>query len=315
MEQFQLYKERDFSANFSDTIDFFKKFGKHYFKNYLIINGGFLLVLMVLFYFISKVYMQFIFSMSGNPTASNNFFLDYFNNNMFLIFGVFGAFILLSILLSILNLAYPVVYLQFIENNKTDFTVTEIIKVLKQNAAKLLKFSLGLVFIITPLLIILVTLNILLCFILIGIPILFIFFPAAMSWIALSFYEYITNDISFFESLKNGYQLIRIKFWPTVGTTLVMYMLVQTIQGIITMIPYGIAMASLLTSAEQTNRVNQMESMSYVVAIIMVISILLSFICNNFLLVNQGLIYYSLHENDESNAIKNDIDLIGTDSE
>ena len=49
---FQLYKKRDFNELVSDTFDFFKIHGKNYFKNYFIINGGFLLILVVLLYFV-----------------------------------------------------------------------------------------------------------------------------------------------------------------------------------------------------------------------------------------------------------------------
>jgi len=47
----QLYKSRDFSAFFQDTFAFLKQNGKHYFKHYFIVNGIFLMILMVLGYF------------------------------------------------------------------------------------------------------------------------------------------------------------------------------------------------------------------------------------------------------------------------
>ena len=47
----------------------------------------------------------------------------------------------------------------------------------------------------------------------------------------------------------------------------------------------------------------------------MVISTIVSYILNNLLLINQGMIYYSHIENSESSISNDSIDLIGTDSE
>jgi uncharacterized membrane protein len=55
--------------------------------------------------------------------------------------------------------------------------------------------------------------------------------------------------------------------------------------------------------------------MGIIIAVIMVFSVLLSYIFNNFILINQGLIYYSLQEEKENNSTKSQIDLIGTDIE
>lgn len=96
-------------------------------------------------------------------------------------------------------------------------------------------------------------------------------------------------------------------------------MLVQTIQGIITIIPYLIAIGSLFVSTQNLQDSN-LQSDSYstfgiIIAVIMVFSVLLSYIFNNFIVINQGLIYYSMHEETENHTTKNQIDLIGTDLE
>lgn len=43
----QFYKKRDFGALVSDTLNFFKLYGKNYFKNYLTLNGGIIILLVV----------------------------------------------------------------------------------------------------------------------------------------------------------------------------------------------------------------------------------------------------------------------------
>ena len=178
---FILFKKRGFSEYISDTITFFKTFGKHYFKNYFIINGGFLLILMVLVYFIFKVYWEVVFSAMGNPNS--NYLENYFSNNAVLFIGSLLLFVILAVILSLLNFAFPVLYIQLIEkNNGSDFTTADLIMSLKENFSRLLKFFLGLVFIILPLMMVVFVLLILMVFIVIGIPLFFIVGPAFLAW-------------------------------------------------------------------------------------------------------------------------------------
>jgi hypothetical protein len=317
---FELYKKRDLSANFSDTTAFFKTFGKHYFKNYLVINGIFLMILVVLIYFFAKVYMEVLFSGISNPQKNPNFSMAYFNDNMPLIIGSFIVALLLIIILSMLNISFPVVYFKLLEKTNDDsFSTKEIISGLKQNFGKMISFFFGSLIIIFPIAILIFGLLILLCFILIGIPLLFIVGPAFLSWITLSYYEYLMKDVGYFTALKNGFVLVKQQFWVVVGTTFLMLMLVQIIQGFITMIPYVISMIWMFVSAknlqESGSQTDTFSTMGILLAVIMVFSVILSYIFNNFIIVNQGLIYYSLQEEKENNSTKNQIDLIGTDIE
>jgi len=317
---FELYKKRDLSANFSDTTTFFKSFGKHYFKNYLVINGIFLMVLVVLIYFISKVYMELLFSGISNAQNNPNYLMAYFNNNISLIIGSFAITFLLIVILSMLNISFPVIYLKLFEKNNSDnFETQEIINGLKANIGKMIVFFLGSLFIILPLAIIIFGLLFLLCFILIGIPLIIIVGSAFMSWITLSYYEYILKDIGYFTALANGFRLVKQQFWTIVGTTFLMMMLTQIIQGFITMIPYVLSLIWMFVSTknlqETGSQTDTFSTMGILLAVIMVFSVLLSYIFNNFILVNQGLIYYGLQEEKENNSTKSQIDLIGTDIE
>ena len=317
---FELYKKRDLSANFSDTTTFFKSFGKHYFKNYSVINGIFLMVLVVLIYFISKVYMELLFSGISNAQNNPNYLMAYFNNNISLIIGSFAITFLLIVILSMLNISFPVIYLKLFEKNNSDnFETKEIINGLKANIGKMIVFFLGSIFIILPLAIIVFGLLFLLCFILIGIPLLFIVGSAFISWVTLSYYQYIMKDVGYFTALANGFSLVKQQFWTIVGTTFLMMMLVQIIQGFITMIPYVLSLIWMFVSTnnlqETGSQTDTFSTMGILLAVIMVFSVLLSYIFNNFILVNQGLIYYGLQEEKENNSTKSQIDLIGTDIE
>ena len=316
---FELYKKRDLSANFSDTTTFFKTFGKHYFKNYFIINGIFLMVLVVLIYFISKIYMEAIFSNLSNVDTNQPFLLDFFYNNIILIIVAFIITFLLIVILSMLNISYPVIYLKLFEKNNSDnFETQEIINGLKANIGKMIVFFLGSIFIILPLSIVIFGLLFLLCFILIGIPLLFIVGSAFLSWTTLSYYEYTLKDVGYFTALKNGFKLVKQQFWIVVGTTFLVLMLVQIVQGIITIIPYIISMIWMFSSSGTpgwNTQIDTFSTMGILVAVIFVLSVLMSYFFNNFFIVNQGIMYYGLQEEKENNSTKSQIDLIGTDFE
>lgn len=316
---FELYKKRDLSAYFSDTITFFKIFGKHFFKNFFIINGVFLMILVVLIYFISKIYMEVLFSNGINMGNNPDYLVDYFNNNVLLIIGCFIVVFLLIIILSMLNISFPVIYLKLFEKTKSDtFSTQEIIDDLKKIVGKMLVFLLGSVFIIMPLAFIVFGFLFLLCFILVGIPLLIIAGAAFFSWVTLSYYEFILNKVSFLNALSNGYRMVKQQFWTIVGTTFLMMLLIQIIQGFITMVPYLISIVWMLTATENfqgTSQPENLSAMGIIMAVIMVFSVLLSYIFNNFIIINQGLIYYSLQEEKENYTLKNQIDLIGTDIE
>jgi hypothetical protein len=246
--------------------------------------------------------------------------MDYFNNNIPLIVGSFTITFLLIVILSMLNISFPVIYLKLFEKtNNNNFETQEIINGLKANIGKMIVFFLGCLFIIMPLAFIVFGLLAFLCLILIGIPLIIIVGFAFMSWITLSYYEYILKNVGFFTALSNGFGLVKQQFWTTVGTTFLMMMLTQIIQGFITMIPYVLSMIWMFVSTkniqEPASRTDTFSTMGILMAVIMVFSVLFSYIFNNFILVNQGLIYYGLQEEKENNSTKSQIDLIGTDLE
>ncbi|WP_348824124.1 hypothetical protein [Flavobacterium aestuarii] len=314
---FELYKERNLSDNLSDTITFFKTFGKHFFKNFFIINGIFLMILMVLIYFISKIYVEVLFSGANNLANNPNYITNFISENIFLVLGGFITAIILIAILSMLNITYPIVYLKLFEReHHTNFSTQEIINELKKNIGKMIAFLFGTAFVIVPLAFIMFGLIFLLCFILIGIPLFFIAIIGFSSWIMLSYHDYILNDVGFFKALSNGYYLLKLKFWTIVGTTFLMTMLVQIIQGILTVIPYLFMIGSMLVSAQNAgSQAENFSTLGILMTVIMVLSVVLSYIFNNFIVINQGLIYYSLHEDSQNYTTNNQIDLIGTDVE
>lgn len=314
---FQLFKKRNFSELIGDTFTFFKMHGKHYFRNYFIINGGFLLVLLVLVYFIMSVFFEGLFSnLNGGLVGNaNNNFDYYLSNNLELAITLGILTVVTAIFLSILSYTYPVAYMKLLEK-KTNFPTSEIIAVIKSKIGKIVIFFIASLFVLVPLMLVVMALSFALVFILIGIPLLFIIIPALMCWFSLSFYDYISTNKGYFEALGNGFSLLKQKFWPSVGSTAIMYLIMQIVVGFVSMIPYLIGVFSMFTSFEnQTYQPEQLSFLMIMMGVTMVLSLLLNFIFQNFILVNQGIIYYSIREENENNTPKNEIDLIGTYSE
>lgn len=314
---FELYKKRELSDYIGDTFGFFKKFGKHFFKIFIVINGVFLLLTGALIYWFISLNAEFL---TENPAAKDpNILFNDVNVNLPMYIGFIVLFVIIGIFLSMFNAAYPVLYLKLVEKNNTnDFTIEDIFSVFKQSIWKILKFSLGMVFIIVPLMIIAIIVMFLLCFVIIGIPLIIISIPAFYTWLNLSFYSYLIDDRDFFESLNYSYSLLTQNFWNTIGTTFLVMIMVQMIQATITMAFYFMGIfVLLLTAATNSNfDKNPFDGSPLLIIFISSLSVTmlaLSYLCSNVLMVNQGIIYYSLSSDEKTST--RDIELIGTDNE
>ena len=106
----QLYKTRDFSEFFQDTFTFLKSNGKHFFKNYLIINGFFLIIMMVMMYFFTKFYTSMIFGglLGNGPTMVD----EYMNENFGLFIILILVFILVALIAAIISFSFVPLYLK-----------------------------------------------------------------------------------------------------------------------------------------------------------------------------------------------------------
>ena len=311
---FQLFKKRDFSDYVSDTFQFFRETGKHYFKNYFTICGILLMLLVILSYFLFQVYFDFFLNF-GRINNNFEFIQKYAENNIGIV--IIGAVLLFLfiILLSMLTYSIPVIYMDlYVKKNGNNFETKDILVKFKAEFGRILIFFLGLIFLVTPVLILIFVLLFLLCFIIIGIPLLLLAIPTAVSWITLSFYEYLNHNKSFFQALSSGFKHIKNEYFPNIGSLMVMYIIVQIAMSVFTIVPYVFGMASVLTSTRNGSPAEDaLSTVKIMLTIVMVVSILMSYILNNLLLVNQGLVYYSRIENDENISSKDSIDLIGSE--
>lgn len=316
---FQLYKKRDFNALVSDTFNFFKLYGKNYFKNYLIINGGFLVVLVGLIYFFMKIfYESFITEINNSNNESNPMFDNFYANTPYIITAGILAFILICII-SIINYTYPIGYLKLLETN-IETSTQNLVQFIKSKIGKSILFFLGSLISFIPIFFIIGLILIALSIVIIGIPLLLLTIPALVIWISLSYYDYISNDVGFFTSIRNGYTLLMKNIWANIGSTFIMYIIVNVAIGIVYMVPYIIGMATLfINPGSFENNPNQVaENVTFIMilmTIVLIIAIVFNYILQNLIFINQGMIYYSGLEEKENYTTRNNIDLIGNDSE
>lgn len=310
---FQLYKKRGFSEFVGDTFDFLKVEGKSYFKNYFIINGIVLLLLVATLYFFTSIFFEGMFS-NANRNNSSGMAL-FLNDNLGVFIGL-GIFLFIIIMFaSLINYTYPIAYLKLVAEKKT-ITTESIIGIMKKKVGRTIVFFLASLIIMIPLAFIIMGIMMLLMMIVIGIPLVFIVAPALMSWMTLSYYDYITTENGYFQSLGNGFELLKRKFWPIIGSTVIMYIIVQMIVGIFSFVPYILTFAGFMISIDtESQNSDPYSGLAIAMTILMIVYTISSFTLQNLIFVNQGIIYYSVKDEEENYSIKSDIDLIGQNEE
>mgnify|MGYP000744448502 CR=1 FL=1 len=309
----QLYKSRDFSAFFQDTFSFLKQNGKHFFKQFFIINGIFLLILMVLGYFFTKFYTDVVFGglLQNNPNAMD----DYFNDNfgMFLLF-IF-VFLTVGLASGIISYAYTAIYLKlYVENDGNSFNSKTIIDSYKAKIGKLFIFLICSILIGIPLVMVAGIIMFILTITIIGILLL----PVLIGAIALFYYmtlmEYMENKKGIWESFGYAWTLLSSKFWTAVGSVGLFYLMAYILQNVITIIPYIFGMASVFTTIDEgaPNPEDLGTTMMIIMLAVFFISFIIGTILNTIIQLNQGIVFYSLKEEKESINTRSIIDQIGS---
>lgn len=308
---FQLYKKRDFSAYITDTIAFFKIYWKNFFGNYIVITGALLALLCLFYFFIFRDLFSALFS-----TANEGIGYDigyYFSDNPVLFVSVMVVVALFAIFFSIFSIAYPVIYLKLIEETgKKDFTASEIFGRIKLYLPKIIRFGFYSFITFFPLIFVAGFFAALLVLLVVGVFVLILLIPVASVWMTQSFYIYLLQEMSFFEAIKQGWKnLFSKKFWHIVGAAMVIYVVLSVLQGMITMIPYSIMLFSMLATGDGKLG----SSFGVIISVLYIVSLLFSYITSNILMVNQGVVYYSILEQNNHVQALSEINLIGQNVE
>ncbi len=308
---FRLFKQRNFSDIFNDTFGFLRATGKNYFRNYIIVNSPFLILLLVLTYFMGKIFYEAAISSFGS-TQSNRVIEEFFDDNLAYFFTTLGIMMVIFVIMMMLNYSYPVIYMKLYEDGKEPQTA-DIIKELKRCIGKIMLFVLLWFISFLPALVLIGFVFVFLIVLIIGIPFAILLMAAFFSWMTLAFYNYLNTDDGYFESFSKGLSMMTAKFWTHAGSTAIFVIMIYILQFAISLIPNLFGMASMFTPEGSE------ESLLSVMGIVMLISFIITTIANyllgNLIYINQGMIYYSYRDERENRSAHTEIDLIGSNDE
>jgi len=309
----ELYKSRGFSEFFQDTFAFIKQNGKHFFREYFIINGIFLLVLAVLGYFFTKFYSDFVFGSILN-NKSTTLLDEYLNDNFVLFMAMVFVFVIVAIIAGIVSYAFPFIYLKLYNHNSgTNFETRDILKAYKANLGKLFTFILCCFLIGIPMLILFSIGALILTVTIIGIMALPLLAGAFMLFYGMALMEYLEGEKGIWECYTYSWELLKSKFWAAVGSVGLFYLIVYIIQNIISIIPYFFGMASMFTTVQDGPSHEDLgATMTVVMLAIFFLTFFVSAVLGNVVQLNQGIVFYSLKEDKENINTKSVIDQIGS---
>jgi small-conductance mechanosensitive channel len=310
----ELYKSRDFSGLFQDTFVFIKQNGKHFFREYFIVNGIFLLVLAVLGYFFTKFYTDFIFGGILN-NKSTTMLDDYLNDNFGLFIALLALFLIIAIIAGVVSYVFPFIYLKlYAENAGKNFETRDILNSYKTNIGKLVVYILCCILISVPMLLLFSICGFLLAITIVGIMALPLLLGAFMLYYSMTLMEYIQGEKGIWSCFGYSWDLLKSKFWPAVGSVGLFYLIVYIIQNIISIIPYFFGMARMFTTVQDgsSNAEELGATMTVVMLVVFFLTFFVSAILNNVVQLNQGIIFYTLKEEKENINTKSVIDQIGS---
>ncbi len=309
----ELLKKRDFGLVMNDTFLFFKEHGKSFFKHYFTINGIFLMVLVTLIFFTFKYYFEALFTSIGNGTSNN--FDAYVNNNPALFISIAFIFIILIAILSLFSMSMPILFLKNVAHKKSEsLTKKEVWNQLMQIKSKMFIFLVSLIVLAIPFGLLFILMSKMPNFFILWLPFYFILFPIYIAWIYQSYFVFLIDNKTLIDSFTRGFDNIKSNFWMTLGNVIIMFIIIQVIQVILSIIPYVILAFNLFVNPNPGSVSAQDETLSMVgimMSVIFVLLILSSYVLHNLVIINQGIIFYSCKETTENLSAVDLIDSIG----
>lgn len=310
----QFYKKRDFGALVSDTLNFFKLYGKNYLKNYLTLNGGIIILLVVV---VVIGFGDFFKQAFGSNTDGEAYLLqDYFLQNQGLLIGVSVLSIILIILLSLISYSFPVLYMKRLaETGSSKVTINEMIDDMKKNLKKFFSFFIGSVIILTPLFILAFVISSFLMIILIGFLLIMACIPVMVNIVNFTLFNMYNTEDGFFTSVGKAFRMQFSKnFWKYIGSTFIIYLLINVVTSIFAFIPMMFLYGYIITTVRTTPDAFGSDSSFFMIlmAIVYAISIACSIVLNNLIYVNAGFMYYDSRTDLHRNVTFSEIDTIGS---
>lgn len=321
----QIFQERNFGNLVSDSFNFFREYGRNYFKSYFIINGALLLIMTLLsVFFYREFFMQILVANAGGESYM---FESYFSNNwpILVLVGVIAIILLFAI--SIVVYTFPIFYMKRVGENQTKITADDILSDMKKNIWKFFIFCLATTFIVAPVMMVILAISSFLIVILIGFALLILLGPSFYNVLYLTLYDYLTTDKGYFESLSYSARTVFgdmfkpqiTKFWKYWGSTIVLMVVIYIITMAFSMIPYFMMIGnmSLNPNFDEMNDPSAMFSgvMGIIFFVSYGVSILVSSIIYNLMAVNAGFMYYDSRKDLHRDLDIHEIDTIGNQAD
>lgn len=316
----QLYQRRDFGSLIGDTLTFFKQNGKNYFKNFFIINGLLILLLLV---FIFVLYGQVIAqAFQGNLSGQRYYFEEYLQQNSGILIGGTVLFMILIVAFSVIMYSFPVIYLKLYgEDTSKKIQPDQILKELKINIRRILVFILGCIFVFIPLVMVLMMMVSLLMALIIGFLLLPFIMPVLFNVMNFMLYHLYNSKDNFFTSLSYA---VRAQFsylhaaqgspfWKYWGSTLIMVFMYYVITMIFTLVPTMILMGGSLVNSQGFGAASgENTAFAILMFVFQFLAMAVSLLLYNFIFVNGGLQYYDSRTDLHRNVHLSEIDTIGS---
>ncbi len=276
----QLLKIRNFSTFFSDTFKFIRENGKHFFTNYFIINGVFLLITLLKNYNTEIGSFSFVFEM---------------------------VFALFSMIFGLINWTFVTIYMILYNKLGTNFNYRDILNYYKENIGKIIIFILVSILLAIPAIIIFYIAFFISIITLIG-P--FLVYASFIIWFTLAFYEYLNTDKPVFDCFGYSFTLFTKKFWATTGSTALLLVIIGIIYG------FALGILGIFSSFMDMNKsgdalntyVKTLEAFSAPKVLVVMTFLSILYV---LLQISQGIIYFSQKELLENISANKTIDEIG----
>lgn len=304
MSNFQLYKQRKFNDFLNDTTLFFRQFGGDYFKNFFLINGGIILLVCFLLYFVMKYFLL------KSP-------LEQLGQDVYA--GAGGSLVttvVLCLLILVVGLAYsifsfglPNAYFDHLADNGAGGkqSSSDILKAIWDIAGDVLVFLVISLFTFLPIYIVLAIISKLLMALYVGYFILIAGTCFLLTWLHLSLIVYLKDYYAgYLESLGIAWNMIIRNFKHIIGANAVLFVILYILHSIVTFVPSFIISLFYFTSGKSS--FTDFPSLLNLIYILVIIS---TSVLSNVMFVQQFLIYYSSVEKEENIQAISDLDSIG----
>ncbi|NML57895.1 DUF4013 domain-containing protein [Chryseobacterium cheonjiense] len=315
----QFYKKRDFGTFITDSFTFFKLYGKNYFKNFILLNGLLLILMVVVIIF---GYKEFLGAFFGSTMGGQSYYFEQFLNDnlgMLILCGVL-LFILSTALMTI-NFLFPVFYMKRIAEGKTDIKADDLLSDFKSNGKKLAAAYFGLTFLVLPVAFVIFGISYILIFVIIGLVLMLFVGPTLLNIIIFLCFDYFNGKRGFFESLSyavrsqfsypNGRE--KSPYWKYWGATTIMTVLFYIVSIFFSSVPMILFFMKLSTTAPDAQFESDPFKGSFGILFFVIygISSIISTLLMNVLYINSGLMYYDSRTDLHQKMELAEIDTIG----